>query len=50
VGEAANLERSLPENVRGNTVAAKDVRGVQDVLDDLVHASIHHGDQEEARG
>jgi hypothetical protein len=36
--------------VRGNTVAAKDVRGVQDVLDNLVHMSIHYGDQEEAHG
>jgi hypothetical protein len=50
VGEAANLERSLPENMRGNIVAVKDVRDVQDVLNDLVHASIHHGDQEEAHG
>jgi hypothetical protein len=35
------------ENARGSTVAAKDVRGIQDVPDDLVHAPIHHDDQEE---
>jgi hypothetical protein len=39
----------MPENVRGSTVAVKDVRGVQDILDGLIHASIHHGDQEEAQ-
>jgi hypothetical protein len=39
----------MPENVRGSTVAMKDVRGVQDILDSLIHTSIHHGDQEEAQ-
>jgi hypothetical protein len=28
---------SLPENMRGNTIAVKDVRGIQDVPGDLTH-------------
>jgi hypothetical protein len=40
---------SLPENARSdNTVAAKDVKRIQDTPDNLIHALIHHDDQEEA--
>jgi hypothetical protein len=31
---------SLPENMRGNTIAVKNVRGIQDVPGDLVHTPI----------
>ena len=36
------------ENERGNTVAGKDVKGIQDVFDVLVCAPIPDGVQEEA--
>ena len=38
------------ENERGNTVAGKDVKGIQDVLDVLVRAPIPDDVQEEAHG
>ena len=41
VGEGADLEPSRQfENMRGNTIAVKNVRGIQDVPGDLVHAPI----------
>jgi hypothetical protein len=36
------------ENAKGNTVAAKDVRGIQNVLFYLIHALIHDDVQGEA--